>query len=110
MRPRAFILAATAIALVFVGAAYGPDLGRGFVKDDAAWVATAIEAIHHPPSAFMVDSSGYFFRPLVTLSFAADYALHGTNPRGYGLTNLLLCLGCLVAIWYLFRELGIGAA
>jgi hypothetical protein len=31
-----------------------------------------------------------FYRPLFTLSFALDYALWGTNPLGYILTNVLL--------------------
>jgi hypothetical protein len=110
MRPRIFTLAVILVALIFLGATYGPDLGLGFVKDDAPWIATAVEAIHRPASTFMVDSSGYFFRPLVTASFAADYAMYGTNARGYGVSNLVLLLACLAAIAWLFRELGVSAA
>jgi hypothetical protein len=108
MRPRTFVLVVTLVGLVFMAAVYGADLGRGFVKDDVAWIATGVAALHQPASAFRVDSSGYFFRPLVTASFAADFALHGIASRGYGVTNLLLCLGCAGAICWLFLELGLG--
>jgi hypothetical protein len=109
MRPRTFALTATIVGALFLAAAYAPDAGLGFVKDDAPWIETAVEAIHHPASAFAVDSSGFFFRPLVTASFAADYALHGSTARGYGLTNLLLCFACAGAIALLFRALGLSA-
>jgi hypothetical protein len=109
MRPRSFGFAAFVVGALFLATAYGPDLGGGFVKDDAPWIETARAAIDKPASALMVDSSGLFFRPLVTASFAADYLLHGLHARGYGLTNLLLCIGCIAAIGALLRELGLSA-
>lgn len=109
MPSRQLVRVVALIGVAFLVAAYVPDLGAGFVKDDAAWIATAVDALHRPSSLFMVDSSGYFFRPLVTASFAADYVLHGVSARGYGFTNLALCLGCVAAIVMLFRELGVSA-
>jgi hypothetical protein len=109
MRPRTFALVTAAIGVLFVCAAYVPDLGIGFVKDDAAWIATAREAIRHPASAFAVDSSGYFFRPLVTASFAADFSVYGTHALGYGATNLLLFALAVALIALLFRELGVAS-
>ena len=110
MSSRTLILVAAFVGAAFVATAYGPDLGRGFVKDDFGWIRIAVDAIGQPSSLFVVDSSGFFFRPLVTASFAADYAVHGLNARGYGFTNLALCLGCVAAIVLLFGELGLGIA
>jgi hypothetical protein len=49
---------------------------------------------------------------LVSLSFALDQALFGLDPYAYGLTNLLLVLGCMVALYFLGRSMGMpqGAA
>jgi hypothetical protein len=94
-------------ALTFVCTVYLPDLGRGFVKDDFGWVATGARVMHEPWKAFSLDASGTFYRPLVTLSFAADYALHGLVSRGYGFTNFVLYLGCALAIDLLLLELNV---
>ena len=110
MPSRQFQFVIAAIGAAFIAAVYLPDLGAGFVKDDCLWVVTAAGTLHHPAALFTVDSSGFFFRPLVTASFALDYVLHGVNARGYGLTNLALCIGCVAAIVMLFRELGASAA
>src|SRR5580693_6007083 len=106
MPSRQFQLVIAAIGAAFLAAVYLPDLGAGFVKDDCLWVVTAVGTLHRPAALFTVDSSGFFFRPLVTASFALDYMLHGVNARGYGVTNLALCIGCVAAIVMLFRELG----
>ncbi|HEX4348297.1 MAG TPA: hypothetical protein VHZ73_12045 [Vicinamibacterales bacterium] len=110
MRPRAFATAVLLAGALFLAAAYARDLGRGFVKDDAPWIQTAMAAIEHPSSAFMVDSSGFFFRPLVTASFAADYTVYGTSARGYGVTNFLLCVCCAGAILWMLLDVGITPA
>jgi len=110
MSPRALVLVAAIVGAIFFASVYLPEVGRGFVKDDAAWVATGIASIERPASAWTVESAGLFFRPLVALSFAVDYELHGNRARGYGLTNLALCLGCAAAIGLLFRQLGLDAA
>jgi hypothetical protein len=49
-----------------------------------------------------------FYRPLVSVSFAADHALWGLEPFGYGLTNLLLLLVDATLLWALGRRLGLG--
>jgi hypothetical protein len=50
------------------------------------------------------------YRPLVSLSFAADFAIWGFNPVGYHLTNLVLHVGTTLAVWALLRGLGLGPA
>src|SRR5437867_11273485 len=80
---RAFITVVTAAWVMLVLGAYIPDLGRGFVQDDFAWVLAARDALHNPGSLIGQRTPG-FFRPVVTLTFAADHATHGLDPRGYG--------------------------
>jgi hypothetical protein len=44
------------------------------------------------------------YAPLTLLSYALDYALFELNPVGYHLHNLLLHLGCVVALFFLMRQ------
>jgi hypothetical protein len=90
---------------------YLPDVGHGFVKDDFVWIARSrigqlsdLETLLRAPRGF--------FRPLVSVSFAANYALCGVAPLCYGVTNLALSLACAVAIAGLAASVGLprGAA
>jgi len=45
-----------------------------------------------------------YYRPLVTLSLMVDHRLHGLNPRGYHLTNLLLHLAAVLLVFHLARR------
>ena len=53
---------------------YVPDLGRGFLKDDCRWIAegriTSVRDVWH---VLTVNVAPY--RPLVTHTFSADFAL-----------------------------------
>ena len=104
-----FVALTTIVGLVFVAAVYLPAVGRGFVKDDFRWLADARTALAEPARAVLPRLPN-FYRPLVTASFAADYALFGLNARAYGLTNLTLYMACAAAIVSLLREAGIGRA
>ncbi|MCK4343328.1 MAG: hypothetical protein KAY37_16560 [Phycisphaerae bacterium] len=54
---------------------------------------------------------GDFYRPLLNLTFALDYALWELKPFGYQLTNLLLLAGCAAALYVLTkRAAGAGCA
>ena len=44
------------------------------------------------------------YAPLTLLSYALDYSLWKLNPVGYHLHNLLLHLGCVVALFFLLRQ------
>jgi hypothetical protein len=101
------LLAATWI--LFVTAVYAPDVGRGFVKDDFGWIEAGHRAATAPAAAFLDPRVG-FYRPLVDLSFAADWAGFGMRPRGYGFTNLALYIACVAAIWWLARTLALSPA
>src|SRR5262245_53172675 len=93
--------------LVFLALVYVPDAGRGFIKDDFVWIAAAARASRQPLSVFTADASGTFYRPLVSLSFVADYIGHGLAAQGYGATNCLLLLAAAAGIFALFVELAV---
>jgi hypothetical protein len=85
---------------------YAVDAGHGFIKDDFQWIATSRIVVPGDLSRLLEAPTG-FFRPLVSLSFAADYAMFGLRPRGYGLTNLALLLACVAVIGRLLYDAGI---
>lgn len=97
---------AAAGALICWLAIYLPDAGRGFIKDDFAWLLAAPLSAD-PWSAAWTASTG-FFRPLVSLSFTFNHVLFDLDPHGYGLTNLALALAAAAAIFALARSWGIG--
>ena len=96
-------IAATAVAGLFL-AIYLPAVGGGFLKDDFAWIETA--RVSSPQDIARIFSSHTgFYRPLVTLTFSADYALWGLQPLGYGITNLILAAACALLLYRLVRQL-----
>lgn len=89
------------VLLLAFGAVYVPDVGRGFIKDDFEWVAhSRIESLREFGQTFQRAPSG-FFRPIVSVSFAVDRHICGLNARCYGLTNVLLALGCASGVFAL---------
>jgi len=87
------------IALASIGL-YANTLGNAFLWDDKFLIVqnTHIQSLRHLPSLFVSDfsapsdvhgKSGYH-RPVTMLSYAADYAIWGMNPRGFHLTNVLV--------------------
>jgi len=93
------------VPLGAVLASYLPDLGRGFIKDDFAWILGSRTS---GPLGF-VDLFGRdngFYRPLVSLSFALDERVFGLEPYGYGLTNLALVIACMFGLYAMGRSLG----
>lgn len=91
---------------------YGPRVGHGFVKDDFSWIARSeLRSIGHGVEVLTGAPSG-FFRPMVSLAFAANRPVCDLNARCYGLTNVLLAIACAVSIVGLARSLTlpIGAA
>ena len=87
---------------------YGTAVGHGFVADDFGWILDSRVKSLHDLGALFFKSSG-FYRPVVGLTFAADYALFGTNPLGYGLTNVVFACVCGVLLFLVARELRLDA-
>ncbi|HEX2523978.1 MAG TPA: hypothetical protein VHP35_17845, partial [Terriglobia bacterium] len=48
------------------------------------------------------------YAPLTLLSYALDYSLWKLNPVGYHLHNLLLHLGCVIALFFLLRQFSLS--
>ncbi len=111
-------------ALVFVLAVlvFAPTLGNDFVYDDGALVVRnpLITSLGQLPTLFgssywagyswelnppTTGRKGGVYRPLVTFSFALNYAMGGLNPFGYHAVNLFLHAGVSLAVYGLGRRL-----
>lgn len=112
-------LQAILIVLLSVGA-YWNTAGNDFVWDDRILIVEndsikhwnelganfASDFFHFGRSPLLQGKQGYY-RPLVTLSYMADYAVWKLNPLGYHLTNLLFhILNGLLVLWVAVRLLG----
>lgn len=99
-------LAAASWLFVFL-AVYVPAVGRGFVTDDFNWVTS--NAVHSAADLRrIVTRAEGFYRPVVSLSFAANERVFHNAPRGYGLTNIALALLTAAGIGSLCRALGLS--
>lgn len=87
--------------------AYSATVFGGFVRDDFGWVYHS-RLDGWGSIAAILTGSHLFYRPLVQLSFGITEAVFGVNPLPYALTNLLLGLGCAVAVFALARALGLA--
>jgi len=100
----------------------GPSADNGFVLDDAVVVVenpmirppVSLKAIFTTDYTSPVMGRGGSYRPLATLSFAANYRFSELNPRGYHLTNIALhwlnSFLVFALAWLLTRRLGISLA
>jgi hypothetical protein len=91
---------AALILLAAVCAIYLPDLGHGFIRDDAGWVGHNELSSWSDARQLFVSETGQF-RPTVSLSFALERRACGSRPMCYGLTNFALLLACAGAVFVL---------
>lgn len=107
------------LAIVAAGS-YAGSLGHGFVWDDDElilqnrYLRDWSEAGTNLTSDFFRRSTdpariGYW-RPAVTLSYMVDVAIHGTEPFGFHLTNVLLHVLVTLVLWELARRLPLPGA
>jgi len=96
------VAAAAAMAGAFL-VVYLPDIGHGFISDDFRWIVEGRSDSIGDLIALFGTNTG-FYRPIVSWSFAADHAAWGSNPFGYGLTNLTLCMAAAAALFMLARR------
>ncbi len=98
------------LLILLVWVAYGNTLFHQFVFDDHDTIEfnRLITSLGNLP---LLLSRHYFdqgieisYRPVVTLSYFADFSLWGKLPFGYHLTNVLLHLATVVAVFLLLRE------
>jgi hypothetical protein len=86
--------------------AYVPDLGHGFVKDDFGWIRGARIESADDAAALLTRNNG-FYRPLVSATFALNYAVSGMAPLAYGVTNFALLLGGAALLFMVARRLNL---
>jgi tetratricopeptide (TPR) repeat protein len=103
-RQWAGLVAAVAVAV------YANSLGGALLYDDVNAIVTNalvrtgdVGRILTEPSWWGV-SRGPLWRPLTTLTFAANHALHGLAPFGYHLVNVLLHAAVSVAVLGVFAR------
>ncbi len=102
--------------------ALAPALAAGFVWDDGPLILDN-PAVKNPRLVPQLLTSSFwqtgdrndrfrsFFRPLVSVSYAADYAAWGPRALGFHVTNLLLHFGCVLLVYRIAtREKIPGAA
>ncbi len=105
-------------ALLGVLAVYVQVLGAPFVWDDHHLIATPeVQELKGLTTYFsqpfwsnpeLSDTRAYY-RPFTVLSLALDRALHGANPAGFHLTNLVLHLLNSGLLFALLRRYQVGA-
>lgn len=106
---RALILLTLAVLLV-----YANSLNVDFVYDDYAFVLnnreirtfTPFSKFFLSPEAFSNPVSYHVYRPLATLTFAINYALHGLHPAGYHAANLFFHTLNAFLVLVLLRRIG----
>jgi len=88
---------------------YLPDAGHGFLRDDYGWIlGSRLDTIADLPRLFRTNVG--FYRPLVSASFALDYAIWHLDPQGYAYTNLLLAAADAALLFALLRRLRLSTA
>jgi hypothetical protein len=104
-----------ALLVAVVALLYGRTLTFDFVNyDDYDLVARNTGFLGDPANiltAFTTHAftshreEGVYYRPLLLVTYFADYAVWGVNPLGYHLTNLLLHSAASVLLFFLVIEL-----
>jgi hypothetical protein len=107
---RAWILVALVAVLPFAQTLPNPPvLDDGWVVVDNPLVQgglrNAARILTSPYNYGGPGTTGGLFRPVTTLTFAANYAVHGRSPFGYHLVNLLLHVLASLLVLSLTRRL-----
>jgi protein O-mannosyl-transferase len=114
-RGRALIWEAALLVAVVAAGVYANSLDGALIYDDTNAIVrnTRVQALD--PVAIFTQPSwwregfGRGWRPVTTLSFAVDYAVHGLAPRGYHLVNVALHAGVSALVLVVFTRVT-GAA
>ncbi|MBU6450638.1 MAG: hypothetical protein KGS72_02590 [Cyanobacteria bacterium REEB67] len=94
-------------------AAFGVVLGGYFIADDT-WQMQFVYRVFHGEWRLVFDNFTHsylglpsmdFYRPLLGLTYLADYALYHTAAWGFYLTNILLAILAAFALFFYLRLL-----
>ncbi len=55
---------------------------------------------------FSVEQGGKMFRPMLLVSYAVNYAIHGSEVWGYRVFNVFLHVSCVVALFFCAVKMG----
>jgi hypothetical protein len=106
-----------ALIVVVVVATYWQNTRFGLIGFDSypIIIASRIQSFGDLAGTFteqLMDGrySGDFYRPMVNLTFAFDYAINGIRPTGYHVTGLLIMIGCALALFGLMQRMTLGRA
>lgn len=103
--------------VIVVIAAVGPyalSVDGEFVLDDQQIILAnpVAHSIAYAPRAFakhflhgFYGAESLYYRPLVTVSFQADYSIHGPDAMGFRITNLALYVAVCFMVFVLVRNL-----
>lgn len=97
----ALLAVLAAVAAVYVGA----GLGGPFVLDDHDAIVTNPTLASFGAALTPPEDTSVAGRPVVNLTFALSHALHGLEPMGWRVANLLLHLACVALLCVLVAEL-----
>jgi len=108
-----FLLAAFLTIVLLVILAHGTSLKNSFYFDDAHILINnqAVRSLENIPRFFYdistssCDYNNYQFRPIVTLSYALNYAAGGLEPYGYHIVNLLIHILCGLLVFLIIKKL-----
>lgn len=91
---------------------YYNSLSGEFVFDDESVVQTnlSIRSLSGIPKFFTADEGfhkviGRYYRPIISTSYAIDYAIWGLDPYGFHLTNIIIHIICSVLLFYILTQL-----
>lgn len=98
-----FILPVLASVLIFLDRASGPHLLQ---DTDTAEILRVIRIEKDPWLWFQGDwpLRNHFYRPISTMTFEFDNWAFGDNTAGYGQTNALLVIFCVLALFWFVLE------
>jgi hypothetical protein len=99
-----WIVAILSCIPILLNRASSPEL---LADTDTAFLLRIINERDNPLSWFTGDWPllNHFYRPISTLAFEFDNAVHPNDPAGFGLTNALLCVACIMLVCWVWREL-----
>ena len=105
------VLLAVLVLAAAVLVAYWPALHAGWIWDDDSYVLEnpVVRVPGELWRAWVPGATPQWY-PLVFLSFGAQHAVHGVDPFGYHLVNVLLHLGSALMLWRLLAALRLPGA
>lgn len=89
-------------------AAHANTLANGFVWDDDTIIVKnplTRDLANLPTVLLSPDETPPYYRPLNRASYLLDHWLFGMDPRGFHAVNVVLQLGCVLALYALARRL-----